>query len=89
MVDEANFREKMKKDGYGDATVRDFLPNHSMPTHTHEFGASLVVLDGEITITMEDRSVTCQTGDIFALDANVSHAEQVGEEGVRFLVCRK
>ena len=89
MVDEVQYREKMIQDGYGDVTVRNFAPNHCEPTHTHEFGASVLVLKGEITITMEDRSVTCRAGDVFALDANVPHAEQVGDEGVRFLACRK
>jgi quercetin dioxygenase-like cupin family protein len=89
VVDEVIFREKMIQDGYGDVTVRHFVPNHWEPTHTHEFGASVLVLNGKITITMEDRTVTCQAGDVFALDANVPHAEQVGDEGVRFLACRK
>ena len=89
MVDDVNFREKMIQDRYGDVTVRHFAPNHCEPTHTHEFGASVLVLNGKITITMEDRTVTCRAGDVFALDANVPHAEQVGDEGVRFLACRK
>ncbi len=69
--------------------AQNFAPNHCEPTHTHEFGASELVLKGEIRIATEDRSVTCRAGYIFALDANVPHAEQVGDEGVRFLACRK
>ena len=88
-MDEAKFREKMIQDGYGDVTVRNFAPSHCESTHTHEFGASVLVLNGKITITMEGRTVTCRAGDVFALDANVPHAEQVGGEGVRFLACRK
>ena len=88
-MDEVKFREKMIQDGYGDVSVRHFVPNHCEPTHTHEFGASVLVLKGEIRITTEDRSVTCRAGDVFALDANISHAEQVSDEGVRFLAYRK
>ena len=88
-MDEAKFREKMIQNGYGDVTVRNFAPNHCESIHTHEFGASVLVLKGEIRITTEGRSVTCRAGDVFALDANVPHAEQVGDEGVRFLACRK
>ena len=89
MVDEAKFREKMVQGEYGDVTVRNFAPNHCEPIHTHEFGASVLVLKGEITITMEDRSVIRRTGNVFAFNSNVPHAEQVGDEGVRFLACRK
>ena len=84
-----NFVRKLVQGDYGDVTVRNFSPNHCEPIHTHEFGASVLVLNGKITITMEGRTVTCRAGDVFALDANVPHAEQVGDEGVRFLACRK
>ena len=88
-MDEIAFREKMKQDGYGEVFLREFDPDYAEDTHTHEFGASVLVLDGEISLTLADRVVTCKAGDIFALDANIPHAEQVGGAGVRFLAARK
>ncbi len=88
-MDEAAFREKMKQDGHGEVSLRDWAPNHFEDTHTHDFGASILVLDGEMSVTLADRVVTCRAGDTFSLDADISHAEQVGGEGVRFLACRK
>jgi len=84
-----NFVRKLVQGEYRDVNVRNFAPNPCEPIHKHEFGASVLVLKGEITITMEDRSVICRAGNVFALNANVPHAEQVGDEGVRFLACRK
>ena len=84
-----NFVRKLVQGEYRDVNVRNFAPNPCEPIHTHEFGASELVLKGEIRIATEDRSVTCRAGDVFALDANVPHAEQVGDEGVWFLACRK
>ena len=88
-MDETTLREKLQQDGYGDPAIKEMAPNHTEDTHTHDFGASILVLDGEISVTMEDGVVTCRAGDTFALDANMPHAEQIGDEGVRFLVGRK
>ena len=88
-MDEATFREQLKQDGYAEAGIREMAANHTEPTHTHDFGASILVLSGEISVTLEDRVVTCRSGDTFALEANIPHAEQIGAEGVRFLVGRK
>ncbi len=89
IMDEAAFREQLAQNGYGDIGIREMAANHTEPTHTHDFGASILVLSGEISVTLEDRVVTCGAGDTFALDANVPHAEQIGGEGVRFLAGRK
>lgn len=88
-MDEAAFRKQLEQDGYNDIGIREMAANHVEPTHTHDFGASILVLSGEISVTLEDRVVTCCAGDSFALDANVPHAERIGGEGVRFLAGRR
>ena len=88
-MDEAAFREKMKQDGYGDVGVSEYEAGYARDTHTHDFGASVLVMDGEISVTLEDGVVTCRAGDTFSLEANIPHAESVGAEGVRLLAARK
>lgn len=88
-MDEAAFREQLQQNGYGEIAIREMAANHTEPTHTHDFGASVLILSGEISVTLEDRVVTCVAGDTFALDANIPHSEQIGSEGVRFLAGRK
>ena len=88
-MDEAAFRAQLEQNGYGDIGIREMAANHIEPTHSHDFGASILVLSGEISVTLEDRVVTCGAGDTFALDANIPHAEQIGAQGVRFLSGRK
>ena len=88
-MDEPTFRAHLKENGYEDMGVKEMAANHVEPTHTHDFDASILVLSGEISAVMEDRTVTCRAGDSFSLDANTPHAEQVGAEGVKFLVGRK
>jgi len=88
-MDEAAFRAQLKAGGYEDMGVKEMAANHTEPTHTHEFDASILVLSGEISATLADRVVTCRAGDTFSLDANTPHAEKIGAEGVKFLVGRR
>jgi quercetin dioxygenase-like cupin family protein len=57
--------------------------------HDHDFGATLLVISGDITVATEAGTTTCRAGERFALEAGVAHAETVGAEGVRFLIGRK
>ncbi|MFP6707994.1 MAG: cupin domain-containing protein [Alphaproteobacteria bacterium] len=88
-MDEAAFREQIKPGGYGKVSVSEYEAGYVKDTHAHDFGASVLVVDGEISVTLEDRVVTCRAGDTFSLEANISHAESVGTEGVRLLAARK
>ena len=84
-MDEETFREQLKQNGYGDIVIKETAANHSEPTHTHDF----LILSGKISVTLEDRVVTCGAGDTFSLDANIPHSEQIGAEGVRYVSGRK
>ena len=54
--------------------------------HTHDYGATILVLEGELTVTYEDGSTTtCRAGDSNSLAAGIPHAEAVGPQGVRFI----
>lgn len=89
-MDEAAFRQQMKSEGYEKIDVIEWDSTVSNELHSHEFAASAMVLSGELTVTTADgKATTCGAHDTFALAANVPHAEQVGPEGVRFIVARK
>ena len=89
-MNEAAFREQLQQNGYGEGVIKEMAANYHEDTHTHDFGASIMVLSGKISVTLEDGRVeTCEAGDTFALDANIPHTKQVGPDGVRFLVGRK
>lgn len=82
------FEQKLA--GLGVQTVVEIAreANGSMDTHTHPFEAHALILDGEITIVAEGRTVHCKAGDTFHLDANVPHTEHYGPQGVRYLAGR-
>jgi quercetin dioxygenase-like cupin family protein len=88
-MDEKSFRQQMADSGCDEVAAVEWEANTVNETHTHDFSASLLVLAGEMTVTMEDATTTCGAGDTFQLAAGVPHAETVGAEGVRFLVGRR
>ncbi len=88
-MDEAQYRQQLAEQGYGEPSLVEWDAGTVNDTHSHEFSASILVLDGEITVTLADGTVTCGPGDTFALAAGIPHAETVGLEGVRFLAGRK
>jgi len=64
-------------------------PNGSLDTHTHPFEAHALILEGEITLVAEGKTIHCKAGDTFRLGANIPHTEQYGPQGVRYLAGRK
>ena len=89
-MDESAYRAKMAAEGYGEVEVITREPNYRNGLHSHDFGASVLVLEGEITVKVADGdTTTCRVGDTFALGANIEHSEHVGPDGLRLLIARK
>ena len=57
--------------------------------HAHPFDVRALVLNGEITLTVEGVSHAYREGDIFLMPAGHRHAEAVGPTGVDYLVGRR
>jgi len=89
-MDEQAFRKQLAEEGYSEPRLVEWEPGTFNDTHTHDFSAKVMVLDGEITVTCDDgRRTTCRAGDTFQLAAGTPHKEDIGAEGVRFLAGRK
>jgi quercetin dioxygenase-like cupin family protein len=59
------------------------------PEHAHEFDASLLILEGEMTIVCGCEERTYRSGDRFAMTAGRPHTERSGPQGVRYLAGRR
>lgn len=89
-MNEAAFREELQRDGYDDVRIADWKADHAAVTHAHEFSARGMLLSGSVTVSTDSKTMPCQKpGDIFALDANTPHVEDVGPDGARLLIGRK
>ncbi len=88
-MDEAQFRQQLQEQGYGEAQALEFEPNSVKDMHTHDFSAFVLVLSGEFTLVTEDGPVTHQPGEACKLAAGTLHCEQTGASGATILIGKK
>ena len=88
-MEQTAFEIELHKQGYAEVVDRRMEPNALNPEHVHEFDASLLVLEGAMTITAEGSERTYRAGDTFAMTAGCRHSERSGPEGVRYLAGRR
>ncbi|MBM3521732.1 MAG: cupin domain-containing protein [Alphaproteobacteria bacterium] len=89
MIDKTAFEATLRREGYDDILTRAWEPNQVVPEHTHPFDAHVLVLDGEVTLTLRGTTHTCRVGDVFKVPAGTPHAETYGPKGARFLAGRR
>lgn len=87
-ADARGFRAQAEADGYTVVEKR-MAPGTVNPDHSHPFDARLLITDGEISVSVDGETTTCRAGDVFELDANRTHSEVIGPEGVCYLAARR
>ena len=85
---EAHFEFALRRDGFA-VERRSRPPTLHVAEHAHAFDVRALVLNGEITLTVEGIDYAYREGDIFVVPAGHRHAETVGPEGVEYLVGRR
>ncbi len=88
-MNEAEFRAELQRRGYGEPEVAERPANLVNEPHVHEFSASALILEGEVTLTTADGAKTCRAGDHFELTGGIEHTERYGPEGARFLIAKR
>lgn len=88
-MDEEQFREHLRKLGYGEPKILELEPNMDGEMHTHEFSALGMVVRGQSTIQFEERLVTNDVGEFTEIPAGTIHCERTGPEGVTVLLAIK
>ncbi len=88
-MNEAQFRQQLHEQGYGEAQPVEFEPNFAADMHTHDFSAFVLVTSGAFTLVTEDGSVTHQLGEACTLAAGTLHSEQTGADGATILLGKK
>jgi uncharacterized cupin superfamily protein len=84
-LDEDAFRAGLLARGCRTIGIVEWEPGRVSPTHTHEFTARGLILEGGFTLETADGARTLTPGDIFELAAGVAHVERVGPRGARIL----
>jgi quercetin dioxygenase-like cupin family protein len=81
--------QQLRDEGFGHTYVWQDAPNADYPNHTHATETAHIILDGEITLTMNGRSTTYRAGERCDVPAGALHAARMGPTGCRYLVGEK
>lgn len=88
-MEQSAFEAKLKAQNYPEIRTSQLAPNCRNAEHTHPFDVLALVLEGEITLTVAGVARTYRAGEEFSMQAGCPHAEEVGTQGVRYLVGRR
>ncbi len=88
-MDQAQFRAALEEDGFGEIVTVTRETAGSLDRHRHPFDARALILEGDITLEINDTRRCYGAGDVFLLPANTEHREFYGPQGVKYLVGRK
>jgi len=88
-VESAQFEQKLRAAGYPEIRTNQLPPNCHNAEHAHPWDVHALVLDGDITLTVAGVAKKYGVGDEFVMATGCKHVEQVGPQGVKYLVGRR
>lgn len=88
-MDTAQFEAALRQDGFTEVATKSQPPGHTAPEHAHPFDVRALVLEGEITLTVDGKGTAYRAGEVFTMDSGRRHSEAIGAEGVRILSGRR
>ena len=88
-MDTKQWEKKLREEGFGDFFVWQDGPNAYYPEHTHSGLSAHVILEGEMTLTLEGDARLYSTGDRVDVPARAVHSARMGANGCKYLVGQK
>ena len=83
------FSAEQRAAGCDEVVERKWKPDTVIATHTHTFAAKALVVQGEMWLTVGERTRHLKPGDRFGVEAGTPHAERYGPEGATYWVARR
>jgi len=84
-----DFEKQLHSEGFRNTYVWKDGPEQGYSDHTHPVETAHVILEGEMTVTMDGRSMTYHAGDRCDVPAGAVHAARMGPAGCRYLIGEK
>ena len=88
-MDAAAFEKNLHSEGYQQIETKGLPSGTHNDEHGHPFDVKALVLQGEISLTVAGNKRTYRTGEVFTMAAGCKHVEDIGAQGVRYVVGRR
>ena len=83
------FSASARSQGFDETVERQWKPDTEVGTHTHGFAVKALVVQGEMWLSVGERTLHLLPGDTFQLDREVPHAERYGHQGATYWAARR
>ena len=80
------WEERLHAEGFKRTYVWEDPPLTQYPDHTHDVLTALVILEGEISVTIEGKTRTYKPGDRFDVSPETVHSARMGPQGCRYII---
>jgi quercetin dioxygenase-like cupin family protein len=87
--EEAQYRRRLEAEGFSKTFVWQDRPGAYYSDHTHQDLTAHIILEGEMTLTMDGQSHTYHAGDRCDVPAGAVHSAKMGDRGCRYLIGEK
>lgn len=88
-ANESQARKQLEGEGFSHTFIWQDGPEALYPDHTHAGLTAHVILDGEMTLTMNGQSKKYRAGERCDVPAGATHSARMGPGGCRYLVGEK
>lgn len=88
-MDIASFENSLRSDGYQEIETKALPAGTRNAEHEHPFEVRALVLEGQISLSVAGVARTYGKGEVFTMAAGCRHAEEIGAQGVRYVVGRR
>lgn len=85
-MNEKELEEQLRREGFVHTYVWADEPGAHYPEHTHSVETAHIILDGEMTLTMDGKSTTYRAGERCDVPAGRVHSAKMGPRGCRYLI---
>ena len=86
---ENELHRELEAEGFSHTFVWQDAPNALYPDHKHSGVTAHVILDGEMTLTMQGQPRTYRAGERCDVPAGTVHSARMGPSGCRYLIGEK
>lgn len=84
-----DLERQLHSEGFASTYIWQDGPNAHYPDHTHPTETAHVILDGELTLTMNGTSQLYRAGERCDVPAGAVHSADMGPQGCRYLIGEK
>lgn len=88
-MDVKAIEKQLREEGFTHAYVWQDRPHACYSDHTHPTETAHIILEGEMTLTMDGQTHTFRAGERCDVRAGAVHSAKMGPAGCRYLIGEK